>query len=84
MVKVVVCLPIEVAILVVLVGLRWELVRENEILEGREGEVRERKIWIFFFVTFLKLIWHFFMLTKIFNIILEATYAHHLPHRHFY
>ena len=52
MVKVVVCLPIVVAILVVLVGLRWQLVRENEILEEREGEVRERKIWIFFLLLF--------------------------------
>ena len=59
MVKVVACLPIAVARLVVLVGLRWRLGRENEILEEREGEVRERKIWIFFFVAFLKLIWHF-------------------------
>ena len=82
MVKVVVCLPIVVAILVVLVALRWQLVRENEILEEREGEIRVRKIWIFF-CYFFKANLAFFMLTKIFNIILEATYAHHLPHRHF-
>ena len=51
MVKVVVCLPIAAARLVVLVGLRWRLGRENEIFEEREGKVREREIetLIFFF-----------------------------------
>ena len=89
MVKVLVCLPIAVARLVVLVGLRWRLGRENEILEEREGNARERKIWmckyiyiyIYMYVcmyifAFLKLTWHFFfsfLLSKIFNINLEAT-----------
>ena len=79
--KVVVCLPIAAARLVVLVGLRWRLGRENEIFEEREGKVRERELKIFFF--FSKLMWHLFTLTKICNIILEVTYAYRLPYKRF-
>ena len=96
MVKVLVCLPIAVARLVVLVGLQWRLGRENEILEEREGNAKERKMWMCIYIyiyvcmyifAFLKLTWHFFfsfLLSKIFNINLEATYVHHMPCRYFY
>ena len=71
MVKVLVCLPIAVARLVVLVGLQWRLGRENEILEEREGNAKERKMWMCIYIyiyiyvcmyifAFLKLTWHFF------------------------
>ena len=62
-------MPIAAARLVVLVGLRWRLGRENEIFEEREGKVRERELKIFFFF-FSKLMWHLFTLTKICNIII--------------
>ena len=50
MVKVLVCLPIAVARLVVLVGLQWRLGRENEILEEREGNAKERKMWMCIYI----------------------------------
>ena len=50
MVKVLVCLPIAVARLVVLVGLQWRLGRENEILEEREGNAKERKMWMYIYI----------------------------------